>query len=327
MLRREFIAGAAATCAFSTLPLRTDAQQSGTGRKRIGLLIYGTLENNPSTQALLEGFRQLGYVDGQNVTIEYRYAQGRPERLPELASDLVQSKPDVIFAIGGDVTPHVAKATRSIPIIYAMSADPVQLGIAKSLAKPGGNATGVTLLSDQLAAKRLETFKEAAPRITRVGLVRDPSHADNELPVAERAAKALNLELLPIEIRDLSELDRTLESAKKAEIDSLYVVSSRHTDANTPRIVEFANRHRLPLVAGWGAWVQAGGLISYGPNVGEMIRQAARYLEPVLKGADPGDLPVQQPTRFELFVNLRTAKTLGLNIPESFLVRADKVIE
>ena len=157
---------------------------------------------------------------------------------------------------------------------------------------PGGNATGVTLLSDQLAAKRLETFKEAAPGITRVGLVRDPSHADNELPVAERSAKALNLELQPIEIRDVSELERTLETAKKAEIDSLYVVSSRHTDANATRIVEFANRHRLPLVAGWGAWVQAGGLISYGPNVGEMVRQASRYLEPGLKGANPGDLPV-----------------------------------
>jgi putative ABC transport system substrate-binding protein len=326
MLRRQFIAGAA-TFALSARPLRTHAQQSGTGRTRIGVLIYGTLENNPSTQALLEGFRQLGYVDGQNLTIEYRYAQGRPERLPELAADLVRSKPLVIFALGGDVTPHVVKATQSIPIIYAMSADPVQLGIAKSLAKPGGNATGVTLLSDQLAAKRLETFKEAAPRIARVGLVRDPSHADNELPVAERSAKALNLELLPIEIRDLSELDRTLETATKSEIDSLYVVSSRHTDANAPRIVEFANRHRLPLVAGWGAWVQAGGLISYGPNVGEMIRQASRYLEPVLKGANPGDLPVQQPTRFELFVNLRTAKALGLNIPESFLLRADKVIE
>jgi len=326
MLRRQFIAGAA-TFALSARPLWTHAQQSVTGRTRIGVLIYGTLENNASTQALLEGFRQLGYVDGQNLTIEYRYAQGRPERLPGLAADLVQIKPAVIFAIGGDVTPHVTKATQSIPIIYAMSADPVQLGIAKSLAKPGGNASGVTLLSDRLAAKRLETFKEAAPRITRVGLVRDPSHADNELPVAERSAKALNLELLPIEIRNLSELDRTLETAKKAEIDSLYVVSSRHTDANAPRIVEFANQHRLPMVAGWGAWVQAGGLISYGPNVGEMIRLVARYLEPVLKGVNPGDLPVQQPTRFELFVNLRTAKALGLNIPESFLLRADKVIE
>ena len=232
MLRRQFIAGAA-TLALSARPLRSHAQPLVTGRTRIGVLIYGTLENDPSTQALLEGFRQLGYVDGQNLTIEYRYAQGRPERLPELAADLVRSKPLVIFAIGGDVTPHVVKATQSIPIIYSMSADPVQLGIAKSLAKPGGNATGVTLLSDQLAAKRLETFKEAAPRIARVGLVRDPRHADNELPVAERSAKALNLELLPIEIRDLSELDQTLETARKAEIDSLYVVSSRHTRTPT----------------------------------------------------------------------------------------------
>ena len=326
MRRRQFIAGAA-SFALSSGPFRIHAQQPVTGRTRMGGLIFGTPEKNPSTETLLEGFRQIGYVDGQNLNIEYRYAQGRPERLPQLAADLVQSKPLVIFAIGGDVTPHVTKATKSIPIIYAMSADPVQLGIAKSLARPGGNATGVTLLSDQLAAKRLETFKEAAPGITRVGLVRDPSHADNELPVAERSARALNLELLPTEIRDLSELDRTLETAKKAEIDSLYVVSSRHTEANAPRIVEFANRHRLPLVAGWGAWVQAGGLISYGPNVGEMIRQASRYLEPVLKGANPGDLPVQQPTRFELFVNLRTAKALGLNIPESFLLRADKVVE
>jgi putative ABC transport system substrate-binding protein len=326
MLRRQFIAGAA-TLALSAWPLRTYAQQSGTVRPRIGILVYGTLDNNPSTQALLEGFRQLGYVDGQNLSIEYRYAQGRPERLPELAADLVQSKPLVIFAVGGDVAPHLTKATRSIPIIYAMSADPVQLGIANSLAKPGGNASGVTFLSDQLAAKRLETFKEAAPSIKRVGLVRDPRHADNELPLAERAAKALDLELLPIELRDLSEIDQTLEMAKKANIDSLYVVSSRHTDANAARIVDFAQRHRLALVAGWGAWVQAGGLISYGPNVGEMIRKASRYLEPVLKGANPGDLPVQQPTQFELFVNLRTAKALGLSIPESFLLRADKVIE
>ena len=326
MLRREFIAGAA-TFALLAGPLGAHAEQSATRRTRIGILIYSTPERDPNTQALLEGFRQLGYVDGQNVTIEYRYAQGQPERLPELAMDLVQSKPDVIFALGGDVTPHVAKATQAIPIVYVISADPVQLGIAKSLAKPGGNSTGVTLLSDQLAAKRLETFKEAAPRIARVALVHDPSHADNELPIAARAAKALKLELLPVGIHDPAELDRTLETAKESGIDSLYVVSSRHTVANAQRIVEFANRQRLPLVAGWGAWVQAGGLISYGPNVTEMVRQASHYLDVVLKGANPGDLPVQQPTRFELFVNLKTAKALGLDIPESFLLRADKVIE
>jgi putative ABC transport system substrate-binding protein len=208
-----------------------------------------------------------------------------------------------------------------------MSADPVQLGVANSLAKPGGNSTGVTFLSDQLAAKRLELFKEAAPRIARIALLRDPSHADNEWPVAERAAKALNLELLPVEMHDSAELDRALETAKQSGIDSLYVVSSRHTVANAPRIVEFANRQRLPLVGGWGAWAEAGGLISYGPDVAGMIRQASRYLDAVLKGANPGELPVQQPTRFELFVNLRTAKALGLDIPESFLLRADKVIE
>lgn len=326
MLRREFIVGAAAF-AFSSRSYRALAQQSAPRGARIGVLIYSTPERDPNTQAFLESFRQLGYVDGQNVSIEYRYAQGRPERLPELVAELVQSKPDAIFALGGDVATHAAKATQSIPIVYAMSADPVQLGIAKNLAKPGDNSTGVTFLSDQLAAKRLETFKEVAPSIAQVALVRDPSHADNEWPIAERAAKTLKLGLLPVDIHDPTELDRTLEMAKESGIDSLYVVSSRHTVANTKRIVEFANRQRLPLVAGWGAWVQAGGLISYGPNVAEMIQQASRQLDAVLKGANPGNLPVQQPTRFELFVNLKTAKAMRLDIPESFLLRADKVIE
>lgn len=221
MLRRVFLAGGAATCTMSASSLRTNAQPAATSRTRIGVLIYGSLERNPGTQALLEGLRQAGYVDGQNLAIDYRHAQGRADRLPELAADLVRSKPAVIVALGGDVVPHVTTATQSIPIIYAMSADPVQLGIAKSLAKPGGNATGVTFLSDQLAAKRLEIFKEAASRIARVAIVRDPSHADNELPVAEGAAKSLDLELVPVDIRDPSELDLRLEMARKADIESL----------------------------------------------------------------------------------------------------------
>src|SRR4051812_32237319 len=321
MRRRDFVAGMAAFVSLSS-ENRSYAQAR---RPRVGVLIYSTPDRDPNTRALLEGMRQSGYVDGQNITLDYRYAEGISERLPVLAEDLVRSKPDVIFALGGDVTPHAAKATQTIPIIYAMSADPVQLGIANSLARPGGNSTGVTFLSDQLAAKRLETFKEAAPRIARIALVRDPSHADNELPVAERAAKALQLGLLPVDIHDPAELDKTLETAKASGIDSLYIVSSRHTVANAPRIVEFANRQRLPLVGGWGAWVEVGGLISYGPDVAEMIRQSSRYLDALLKGANAGDLPVQQPTRFELFVNLKTAKALGLEIPESFLLRADKV--
>jgi putative ABC transport system substrate-binding protein len=323
MKRREFIAGA---LACSALPLRTQAQQPASRRPRIGVLIYET-PRDPLPQALLEGFRQLGYVDGQNITVDFRAAETRPERLPALAADLVQSKPDIIFAMGGDVTPHATRATQTIPIVYVMSADPVRLGVAKSLARPGGNSTGVTFLSDQLAAKRLEAFKDAVPRISRVALVRDPSHADNEGPIAEQASKTLKLELLPVEIHDPAELDRTLESAKAAGADSVYIVSSRHIVANAARIVEFANRQRLPLVAGWGAWVERGGLLSYGPDVAAMARQAGRYLDAVLKGANPGDLPVQQPTRFELFVNLRTAKALGLDIAESFLLRADKVVE
>src|SRR3954452_10541259 len=207
MKRREFIAGA---FALSARPLRAHAQAPATRRPRIGVLVYET-PRGPFPQALLEGFRQLGYVDGQNITVDFRSAEDRPERLPELAHDLVQSKPDMIFALGGDVTPHATRATQAIPIIYVMSADPVELGVAKSLAKPGGNSTGVTFLSDQLAAKRLETFKEAAPRIARIALVRDPSHADNEWPIAERAAKTLKLELLQVEMHNPAELDGALE--------------------------------------------------------------------------------------------------------------------
>jgi len=203
----------------------------------------------------------------------------------------------------------VAKATQTIPIVYAMSPDPVLLGLAASLGKPGGNSTGVTFLSDQLAAKRLETFREAAPRMSRVGVVRDPSHADNEMPVAQRAAQALKLELQTVEISQPADIDRALAAAKQANVDGLYIVSSRQTTTNVQRIVEFANRERLPLMGGWGGWVQAGGLMSYGPNVADMVRQASTYVDRVLKGVKPGDLPIQQPTRFELLVNLKNRQS------------------
>jgi putative ABC transport system substrate-binding protein len=177
MRRRHFIAllGGAATA----WPLPLGAQPAAR-RPRLGVLIYSTPQRDPNTQAFLLGLRELGYVDGQNIEIEYRYADGKPERLPELATELVRLKPDVLFALGGDVTPFVSKATQTIPIVYAMSADPVQLGVAASLARPGGNATGVTFLSDELAAKRLELLKEAAPRVSHVGFLANPEHADNE---------------------------------------------------------------------------------------------------------------------------------------------------
>jgi putative ABC transport system substrate-binding protein len=307
-------------------PIPLGAQQ-GARRPRVGMLIFSNPQTDPNTESFRRGLRDRGRVEGENIDIEYRYAEGKSERLPELAAELVGLKPDVLFALGGDVTPFLSQATRIIPIVYAMSADPVRLGLAASLARPGSNATGVTFLSDELAAKRLEVLKQVAPRVSRVAFLWNPNHADNELPVARRAALALGVELYSLEVRGPGDLDRAFEAAAQANVDGIYVVSSRQTVASARRIVEFAIKNRLPLVGGWGAWVQAGGLISYGPNVGEMVRAAAAYVDSILKGAKAGDLPVQQPTRFELLVNLKTAKALDLAIPESFLLRADRVIE
>jgi putative ABC transport system substrate-binding protein len=324
MKRREFMMWLAGTAA--AWPVSLGAQQAAR-RPRVGILIFSNPQTDPNTQSFLRGLRDLGYVDGQNIAIEYRYAEGKPERFPELAAELVQLKPDVVFVLGGDAAPFVSKATKTIPIVYSMSADPVRLGLATSLARPGGNATGVTFLSDELAAKRLEILKEASPRISRVGFLWNPDHADNELDGAKRAAAAHGVQLHSIEMRGAGDLDGAFRTAMQARIDAIYVVSSRHTVANVRRIVDFAAVNRLPLAGGWGAWVQAGGLISYGPNIGEMIRNSAVYVDKILKGAKPGELPIQQPTHFELLINLKTAKALGLAIPESFLLRADKVIE
>jgi putative ABC transport system substrate-binding protein len=218
-------------------------------------------------------------------------------------------------------------ATRTIPWVFVSSADPVQLGFVKSLARPGGNATGVTLLLDELASKRLELLKEAAPKVSRVAFLHYPDHIDNELREAERAARSLGVQLQELALRDPAELDGALRAALEAKADALYVVSSRQTVRNAAKLAAFAAENRLPLAGGWGAWVQSGGLLSYGPNVDDMVRGATTYVDRILKGAKPEDLPVQQPTKFELLVNLKTARALGLAIPESFLLRADKVIE
>jgi putative ABC transport system substrate-binding protein len=324
MRRRAFIAGLAGVTVAWPLPL---GAQGTRRRPRLGVLIFSTPERDPNTQSFLRGLRELGYTEGQNIDIEYRFAEGKAERLPELAAELVARKPDVVFALGGDVAPLVGKATQTIPIVYAMSADPVQLGLAASLARPGGNATGITFLSDELAAKRLEILKEAAPRISRVAFLGNPDHADNELPIARHAAAALSVQLEPMEVRGAGDFDRAFETAMRAGVDAVYVVSSRQTVANLPRIVDFAAKNRLPLTGGWGAWAQAGGLVSYGPNVGEMVRQTGLYVDKILKGSKPADLPVQQPTKFELAVNLKTAKTLGLTVPQTLLASADEVIE
>jgi putative ABC transport system substrate-binding protein len=323
MRRRTFIAILGAAAAW---PVSAPAQKTAR-MPRLGVLLYSTPQDDPQARALEEGLRDLGYIDGQNISIEYRFAEGKVERLPHLAADLVRLKPDVVFPIGGDVAPFVSKATQTIPIVFVMSADPLQLGLVASVARPGGNATGFSFLQDELASKRLELLKEVAPRISRVAFLSNPDHPDNELRVAQRAATVLGVHLQPIEMRGPSDLDGALQAVTQASVDAFYVVASRQTVASLPRIVNFATKNELPLAGGWGAWAQAGGLLSYGPNVGEIVRNSASYVDKIFKGAKPGDLPVQQPTRFELVINLRSAKALGLSIPESFLLRADKVLE
>jgi putative tryptophan/tyrosine transport system substrate-binding protein len=324
MRRRELLsllAGAAAAW-----PLAARAQQAAR-LPRLGVLLLSTPQADPQMETARRALRDLGYVEGQNLAIEYRYAEGRPERLPDLAADLVRTRPDVMFALGGDVTPAAVKATQTIPIVFTSSADPVRLGFVASLARPGGNATGVTFLLDELASKRLEILKQAAPRVSRVGFLWNPDHADNELPEAERAAASLGVELKPLTVRGPADFDGAFMAATQARIDALYVVSSRLTLQNLGRIVNFVAENRLPLAGGFGAWAKQHGLLSYGPNVEDMTRRAVAYIDRILKGTKPADLPVQQPTRFELVINLRTARALGLDVPLQLQQLADEIIE
>jgi putative ABC transport system substrate-binding protein len=322
MRRREFIkvlGGAAALW-----PLASRAQKSV---RRLGVLLYTNPEIDPSIEAVRHGLRDLGYTEGRNLAIEYRYAEGRPERLPRLAAELAQSKPDVILALGGDVAPWAKKATESIPLVFAVSDDPVRSGLVVALGRPGGNATGVTFILDELASKRLELFKEAAPRISRVAFLWNPNHPDNEYGIAEEAARKIGVKLQPVEMRGPDDLQGALNTMIQVHADAVYVVSSRHTITHIPSIVGFAAKNRLPLAGGFGAWAKAGGLLSYGPDIDDMVRRTASYVDRILKGAKPADLPVQQPARFNLVINTAAAKALSLTIPESFLLRADELIE
>jgi putative ABC transport system substrate-binding protein len=324
MRRRELLSllgGAAAAW-----PLAARAQQAAR-LPRLGVLLLSTPQADPQMETARRALRDLGYVEGQNLAIEYRYAEGRPERLPDLAADLVRTRPDVMFALGGDVTPAAVKATQTIPIVFTSSADPVRLGFVASLARPGGNATGVTFLLDELASKRLEILKQAASRVSRVGFLWNPDHLDNELPEAQRAASRLGVELKPLAVRGPADFEPAFAAATEARVDALYVVTSRLTLLNLGKIVNFAADNRLPLAGGFGAWAKQHGLLSYGPNVDDMTRRAVAYIDRILKGAKPADLPVQQPTRFELVINLRTAKALGLDVPLQLQQLADEIIE
>jgi len=294
---------------------------------RVGVLLLGTPDTDPSLQSLRTGLRELGYVEGKDVVLEYRFADGRPDRLPDLARDLVNAKPDILFALGGDVAPFARTATSTIPIVMVVSVDPVQAGLVASLARPSGNITGVTFVSSDLAAKRLQLLKEMAPAVARIGVLWNPDHVDPEYRETQAAGRALGVEVHSLEVRQPADFERAFRTAATARVEAIIVVSSRLMSLNRQLIADVAARQRLPLVTGWGAWPQVGALFSYGPDLDFIVRHSATYVDKVLRGARPGDIPVQQPTKFDLIVNVKTAKAYSVAVPPGILARADKIIE
>ena len=312
--------------AFGAAPPGALAQQTARV-SRLGVLLYTTPRLDPNVATFREELRKRGYMEGKNLLVDYRFAEGNPDRLADLAVELVNLKPDVIFALGGDVIPAARKATRTVPIVMWASNDPVQTGVVASLARPGGNITGITLVLDALAGKRVALLKEAVPQVTRAGVLWDPNHADPEFRAMQDAARSLGVQLQSMEVHREADFDVVLQAGAKERMGALIVVSSRLLSGNRSRILEFATRNGLPLVGDWGPWAAGGGLLDFGPNIDQMVRRCADYVDRILRGAKPAQLPVEQPTKFELVINLKTARALGLTVSPSLLLRADQVIQ
>jgi len=299
---------------------------------RIGYLsARDPASDSTRSKEILLGLRELGYVDGRNISIVYRFADGKRERFTELATELVRLNVDMILVAGGEVLIRAAtNATRTIPIVMSGGGvDPVKAGFAQSLAHPGGNVTGLTLLVIQLGDKRLELLKEAVPRIRRVGFLYESGNLGSMLELKEvlpASAHALSLIIQPWEVRSAADFEKVFAELNKQRPDALYVSTSALLNTNQKGIVSFALKHRLPSVYGRKEYVEDGGFLYYGANVTESYKRVAYYVDRILKGAKPADLPVEQPTKFELVINLKTAKQIGLTIPPNLLARADRVI-
>ena len=306
-------------------PLAAEAQQTG----KVSRIGYLSLVSAPADAANVEAFRQglrdHGYVDGQNAVIEARHADGASERLPGLAAELARLKVDVVVASTTSAVRAAQQASPTIPIVMAFTADPVGEKLVASLARPGGNVTGLSATVSEMAVKRLEVLKVIAPQIARAAFLVNPATAKAVLGGGEAAGRVLGVPVSTLLVRDAKELDQAFATLKKAPVGGL-IVDLTLQDQWT-RILDFALQNRLPTVSGPRAFIEAGGLAAYGPNFPDLFRRSATYVARILKGAKPADLPVEQATRFELALNLKTAKALGLKIPQSLLLRADEVIE
>jgi putative ABC transport system substrate-binding protein len=296
---------------------------------RLALLLAGTpVIHKHQETALREGLRQLGYVEGQNLVIVSRYAEGKLERLPALAAELVQSRPDVIVTSGVYAIRAVKHATETLPVVMAVIADPVAEGLVTSFARPGGNLTGMAFQNPELTAKRLELLKQAVPKARRIAVLWDSTalRRTSGLSELQAAAPSLGLTLQVLEVRGPADFDAAFGAARRGRADALVVLAGSLLFFHRQALVDLAAKSRLPAMYVNRLSVDAGGLMSYGPSIADMFHRSAAYVDKILKGAKPGDLPIEQASRFELVVNARTAKSLGLTIPPSVLQRADEVI-
>ena len=312
-----------------TLCGSVEAQQP-TKIPRIGFLGIGSAFSVTGRyEAFRQGLRELGYVEGQNIVIEWRFAEGKREELPALANDLVRLKVDVIVTAGTTATTPAKRATTTIPIVMAYSADPVGTELVASLSGPGGNVTGLTEISPDLAGKRLELIREAVPRTTRVAVLWDASRPANidVLKEIEAAARAYGVRVQSLKVQSLNDFESAFRAATQQRASALIIPSGSLSTLHAPQVVSLALRSRLSSIWETKNYVDIGGLMSYGPSLDDLYRRAATYVDKILKGANAADLPVQQPTKFELIVNLKTAKELGVTIPPNVLVRGDKVIK
>ena len=315
-----FVGGAAAW------PLTVRAQPSGKP-PTVGFLGPDTTSWSPWTAAFVQRLRELGWIEGHTIAIEYRWSEGVPERVAEVAAEFVRRKVDVIVTFGNAV-PLVKQATAVIPIVFTTGQDPVGGGLVTSLAKPGGNVTGLSLQSTDVAGKKLELLREVVPHLRRLAVLVDFGNPQPVLEMGEvqAAARTLGIEVAPLAIRRAEDIAPAFE-ALKAQADALFVVGAALVIANRTRIITLALGARLPTIFNIRDYVQAGGLMSYGPNFPDLFRRTADLVDKILRGTKPADIPVEQPTKFELVINLTTAKALGITIPSSLLARADEVIE
>jgi ABC-type uncharacterized transport system substrate-binding protein len=314
-------------------PLAANSQQTPKVY-RVGVLANGGSFSSQTYQGFREQLRILGYVEGRTLVFEFRSAEGRPEEIPSLADEIIRTNPDVIVAPATAAALAVRRVSSTIPIVFALAADPVASGLAASLARPGGNATGLSILNTELSSKRLQLVKEILPTLTRVAVLwalsEDPAPGGPFLAglrETESGARRLGLTLDHIKIREASELERAFSTIASRHHQALIVLPTPVTNANFGRIADLAVKTRLAAVAENRQFPDAGGLMAYGANYADQLRRAATYVDKILKGAKPGDLPVEQPTKFELVINMRTAKALGLTIPQTILLQADQVIE